>query len=67
MESRQGSNLLYMPLDKIMQSVGGASGASAVESVSGSSGGGVPQSSSNPVPVDVRGRDSGRSREREVR
>ena len=66
-ESRQGSNLLYMPLDKIMQSVGGASGASAVESVSGSSGGVVPQSSSNPVPVDVRGRDSGRSREREVR
>lgn len=66
-ESRQGSNLLYMPLDKIMQSVGGASGASAVESVSGSSGGVVPQSSSNPVPIDVRGRDSGRSREREVR
>ena len=66
-ESRQGSNLLYMPLDKIMQSVGGASGASAVESVSGSSGGVVPQSSPNPVPIDVRGRDSGRSREREVR
>ncbi|MCZ8095741.1 MAG: FtsH protease activity modulator HflK [Acidovorax sp.] len=66
-ESRQGSNLLYMPLDKIMQSAAGAPGAALVESASGVSGSVVPQASSNSAPVDVRGRDSGRSREREVR
>lgn len=67
-ESRQGSNLLYMPLDKIMQSTGSASGAAAVEPVSGTSGSVVPPPvSSNSPPIDVRGRDSGRSREREVR
>jgi membrane protease subunit HflK len=27
-ESRQGSNLLYLPLDKIMQNVGGSANAS---------------------------------------
>lgn len=57
-ESRQGSNLLYMPLDKIMQSAASAPGAALVEPASGASGASgsvVPQASSNSAPVDVRG------------
>jgi len=65
-ESRQGSNLLYMPLDKLMQSTGNAAGSSPLE---------VPPSSavtpstvpSTAAPLETRARDSGRTREREVR
>jgi modulator of FtsH protease HflK len=65
-ESRQGSNLLYMPLDKIIQST--ATGAT----VAGPETQLVPntspaQSSSTVGSGDVRSRDSGRSRDREVR
>ncbi|HYF41835.1 MAG TPA: FtsH protease activity modulator HflK [Ramlibacter sp.] len=63
-ESRQGSNLLFLPLDKILQQVAqGAAGgeaaapATAVPSGTGSSTGGV----------DPRTRDNARSRERESR
>ncbi len=65
-DSRQGSNLLYLPLDKIMQGV--ASGTSTTEP-----GGAV----STPVPAsptpsstfsnDPRARDSNRTRDRESR
>lgn len=65
-ESRQGSNLLYMPLDKLMQSTGNAASSSSLE---------IPPSSavtpstvpSTAVPLETRARDSGRTREREVR
>jgi len=65
-ESRQGSNLLYMPLDKLMQSTGNAAGSSSLE---------IPPSSavtpstvpSTAAPLETRARDSGRTREREVR
>ena len=62
-DSRQGSNLLYLPLDKIMQGVA-QSGAAAVE----------PPAATPPAPtspagasVDSRTRDNSRTRERETR
>jgi membrane protease subunit HflK len=61
-ESRQGSNLLYLPLDKIMQSTAGsdaqplaASAAPALPT--------APAALSN----DVRARDGSRTRDRELR
>ncbi|MDP1742053.1 MAG: FtsH protease activity modulator HflK [Polaromonas sp.] len=63
-ESRQGSNLLYLPLDKIMQQSGGAA---APEPVSGS----VPAPSQPAAPVtgqaDTRARDASRTRDRDTR
>jgi membrane protease subunit HflK len=63
-DSKQGSNLLYLPLDKIMQQVAaptGAAPASAAEA-SGNAAAGVQS-----LPADVRSRDNQRSRERESR
>lgn len=66
-ESRQGGNMLFLPLDKIMQQVaaGGAAAAPAPESAPSSSQG-APASSSSSA-SDPRARDNGRSRERETR
>jgi membrane protease subunit HflK len=60
-DSRSGSNLLYLPLDKLMQQ-SGASGAAATP---------VPAPMQPEAPAaaaaDARSRDGGRSRDREVR
>jgi membrane protease subunit HflK len=58
-ETRNGSNLLYLPLDKLMQSVTGAAPAAAP----------APALSNEPTgaPIDARSRDNLRSRERESR
>jgi len=61
-ESRQGSNLLYLPLDKIMQL--GAAGESSPAPATSSSAPVNPTSSSQ---GDVRNRDVGRSRDRDLR
>lgn len=68
-ESRQGSNLLYLPLDKIMQSaVAGAGGASDTANMaSGVPGPGSAAPSVPSVPNDSRTRDSSRTRDRESR
>jgi membrane protease subunit HflK len=61
-ESRQGSNLLYLPLDKIMQQA--AQGGAAVETPV------VPPPSTTSPPgaaTDSRARDNARGRERESR
>jgi len=68
-ESKQGSNLLYLPLDKLMQLSGQGGGAAPADgappSVAGTA---PPQASSIPVaPLESRARDSGRSRDRETR
>lgn len=60
-ESRNGSNLLYLPLDRLLQQAGTtAAGAAA-----------APTESAQPVSpaaaTDARSRDGGRSRERESR
>jgi membrane protease subunit HflK len=62
-ESRQGSNLLYLPLDKIMQQVAG-SGLAIPEPPAA-----APPVPSSPAgsPADARTRDNSRTRERETR
>ena len=67
-DSSKGSNLLYLPLDKIMQSAGQAGGAtdsSAAGAASAPAAGAVtvPSSTLN----DARARDNSRSRERDAR
>ncbi|MGE4330458.1 FtsH protease activity modulator HflK [Diaphorobacter sp.] len=67
-ESRQGSNLLYLPLDKIMQSVAQTPSAGAAQDappISGTSG--LPPAASTQLPGEPRARDVNRSRERESR
>ena len=64
-ESRQGSNLLYLPLDKIMQSAAAGGNAPAVETPAAAS---VPSPAAIPgLSNDARSRDSSRSRDREAR
>jgi membrane protease subunit HflK len=67
-ESRQGSSLLYLPLEKILQM--GGSGAAAGDAVSGSSTAVLPAPTVPPVNVlsnDARSRDAARTRERDSR
>lgn len=65
-ESRQGSNLLYLPLDRILQQSGQLPGAAVAPSEPATQGSGSPSSSSS-ASGDARTRDGGRSRERETR
>jgi len=62
-DSKQGSNLLYLPLDKIIQQVGQAGSGDATVSASPASSSTAPDA---PAP-DPRSRESQRSRERDVR
>ena len=65
-DSRQGSNLLYLPLDKIMQSTIQQSGATS--DMTGSSQVAVPSSAvSSNLTNDPRTRDTSRTRDREAR
>ena len=63
-DSRQGSNLLYLPLDKIMQTVvqQPPSGSPESATVSGAS-----AAAASTLPTDARARDISRTRERESR
>jgi membrane protease subunit HflK len=64
-ESRQGTNLLYLPLDKIMQQV--AQGAPATQpAAADTSSSSIPPPASAAVPSGDRSRES-RTRERETR
>ncbi len=65
-ESRQGSNLLYLPLDKIMQ--GFAQSPGAVEAPASGGAALVPPSApAGSLSNDSRARDSSRTRDRETR
>jgi membrane protease subunit HflK len=64
-ESRQGSNLLYLPLDKIMQQV--AQGSAAAEPAGGAAAAVPPPAAPAGISNDARARDSSRSRDRETR
>jgi membrane protease subunit HflK len=59
-DSRSGSNLLYLPLDKLMQHAGAAVAATPAPSAPA---GDVPSAAN----ADARARDGGRSRDREGR
>ena len=63
-ESRQGSNMLYLPLDKIMQMSSGSvdAGVAAVPVPAP-----APATQGANPPADSRARDSSRSRERDIR
>lgn len=65
-ESRQGSNLLYVPLDKIMQGISGGGGAVDAPSTNTAPTVSPPPSSSTSS-NDPRARDSNRTRDRESR
>ena len=67
-DSKQGSNLLYLPLDKILQQ-SAINPAPAVPSDAGNGNASTPVSPVllPPVPADARSRDNSRSRDRDVR
>ncbi len=65
-ESRQGSNLLYLPLDKIMQMTA-QGGAAAAADAGVASPPVAPSAPATSLPLDARARDSSRTRERETR
>ncbi len=64
-ESKSGSNLLYLPLDRLLQQAGApapaAAGAAALPPAPASS------ENASPATVDIRSRDGTRTREREGR
>ena len=67
-ESRQGSNLLYLPLDKIMQMTGSAASAGEAPLLPGTGASpAVPVPPVSTLPLDPRARDLSRTRERETR
>lgn len=68
-ESRQGSNLLYLPLDKIIQgAVSSSAGAPDPASMTATASGAVNPVAPTPmVSTDPRARDSSRTRDRESR
>ncbi len=61
-DSRQGSNLLYLPLDKIMQQVAQGGVAAPVDAPVA-----PPPAATTPSTTDARTRDNSRTRERESR
>ena len=65
-ESRQGSNMLFLPLDKIMQQVA-SQGAAAAPAESAPAAGSAAAQVPVPAATDARTRDNMRSRERETR
>ena len=68
-DSKQGSNLLYLPLDKILQQVSAPTAAvpSAAPASGGEASGNASLSGSNGFSADVRSRENQRTRERETR
>jgi membrane protease subunit HflK len=60
-DSRQGSNLLYLPLDKILQLTGQGSDATAQAAAA------MPASTPATLTPDARARDAARTRERDSR
>jgi membrane protease subunit HflK len=67
-DSRQGSNMLYLPLDRILQQVAQQGGAAAPgEAAAAGAAAAAPSTSGGSSAADSRTRDNGRSRERETR
>ncbi|QNN56188.1 FtsH protease activity modulator HflK [Diaphorobacter ruginosibacter] len=67
-DSSKGSNLLYLPLDKIMQSVSQASNTAAASAADAAPAATPPAATAAAVPsMDARNRDPNRSRDRDAR
>ena len=62
-DSKSGGNLMYLPLDKVMQ----ASGTTVNATTAPAQAAPTAPSPSTQVPADSRARDNARSRERETR
>ncbi len=63
-DSRNNSNLLYLPLDKLMQQAGGAAGAAAAQALPAPVAGDAAAAGAG---ADARSRDNQRSRDRDGR
>ena len=63
-DSRQGSNLLYLPLDKIIQMTGQSDAAAALSAPAPTS---TPVNPASVPTLDSRARDAARTRDRETR
>ena len=66
-DSKQGSNLMYLPLDKLIQMTAAPIAAPAPVDNATSNSSAPAATSQGSVPVDPRSRDSLRSRDREIR
>ncbi len=66
-ESRNGSNLLYLPLDKLIQQAAPGAAAAAVAQPTPSAALPTDSGAAGAAGADARSRDSGRSRERDAR
>ena len=66
-DSKQGSNLMYLPLDKLMQVTSSPLTSSATPEVNGNANPTAVAPAPTAPPVDPRSRDSLRSRDRDIR
>ena len=66
-ESRDGSNLLYLPIDKIMQMTAAGAAADGAPPASGGAAPVITQPPVSGIPTDSRARDMSRTRERDSR
>jgi membrane protease subunit HflK len=67
-DSKQGSNLMYLPLDKLIQMTGSPANNSAVSSDAATANASLPiPPMQNSQAVDPRSRDTQRSRDRDIR
>jgi membrane protease subunit HflK len=66
-DSKQGSNLLYLPLDRILQQAGAAQPAAAPQAAGVDAPASTPAAGSAAAAADGRTRDNLRSRDRETR
>ena len=65
-DSRSGNNLMYLPLDKVMQAAGAPVGNAASPAATAPASPAAPAAGQQ-APADARSRDAARSRERETR
>ena len=66
-DSKQGSNLMYLPLDKLMQMTGAPVTGTVPTEPAGAPGANAPATVPSSPPQDIRSRDSQRTRDREIR
>lgn len=66
-ESRQGSSLLYLPLEKILNMGGGVGGATEAVTAPATGNAPAPATPANTLNNDARSRDAARTRERDSR
>lgn len=66
-DSKQGSNLMYLPLDKLMQMTAAPVAGAVPTEQAGTPGANPPAAVPSSAPQDLRSRESQRTRDREIR